>query len=270
MVWPTTKSREPVGDYNHSSEREAVGDSEEDKDWENNDSFSDEDQLISSDDGTNVGFSDEDDEQFNLDDDADSMVRETVFENAINASTTCAGEKSETHAIGGEEVQDAITTSPFLEVAFNEPPAHDGQKSGEHATVVDLPDEEDEQCDLEEDEETIVQETVPEVALNEQPAHAGHKTGEHVTVVDLPDAGVTPKTKKIKKTEVSDTVPATGLCACDLNRACSMGACLSIPDSILKASPAHVGDKMEGNVTVAVVLVVDDTPKTQKKSGREC
>ncbi|KAI3496924.1 hypothetical protein L1887_39302 [Cichorium endivia] len=87
-----------VGDYNHSPERDVVGDSEEEKDLESDDQFSDEDQLISSDDRTQVGFSDEEDEQFHLDDDADSVVQGTVFEDAINASPAHAGEKMEGHA----------------------------------------------------------------------------------------------------------------------------------------------------------------------------
>ncbi|KAI3792508.1 hypothetical protein L2E82_06390 [Cichorium intybus] len=219
------------GDYNQITAGE---ESEEDKDWES-DSLSDEDQLISSDDGTNVGFSEEDDEQFNLDDDAISVVRETVFENAINTSTTRAREKSETHAMGGDEFQDTISTTPKR------------AKEVRHAT--------------DEDEESIVQETFHEEAFIEPPAQDGHKNDGHVTVVHLPDAGDTPKTQKNQEVNVKD--PVIGLYACDLNQACSMGVCLSNHVGILKDPPAHVGDKKEGNCTIDVARQEYDINKTQ-------
>ncbi|KAI3691371.1 hypothetical protein L2E82_49722 [Cichorium intybus] len=123
-----------VGDSKHIPDREVHGDSEEEKDWESDDRFSDEDQLKSSDDGLSFSDeSDEDDEQYDLDDDADSVVRETVLEDAINASPTHAGEKTEVQAavlevqhardifdtpkkqeriIAGHDVEDAINASP--------------------------------------------------------------------------------------------------------------------------------------------------------------
>ncbi|KAI3689266.1 hypothetical protein L2E82_47219 [Cichorium intybus] len=232
------------GDYNHSPEREAVGDSEEDKDWENSDSFSDEDQLISSDDGTNVGFSEEDDEQFNLNDDAVSVVRETVFENAINTSTTRAGEKSETHARGCDEIQDAITTSP--------------NRAEEVRQATN------------EDEESIVQETVHEVAFIDPPAQDGHKTDGHATVVHLPDAGDTPKTQKKKSilkappAHVGDKTEGNITSDVALEKDDTNKTQIQVEENVKDPeSPAHVGDKKELNITVDVALEVDESNKNQ-------
>ncbi|KAI3781826.1 hypothetical protein L2E82_11852 [Cichorium intybus] len=124
-----------VGDYNHSLEREVVGDSEEETDWESNDSFSDEDLLIKSDEGTRAGFSDEDDEQSNHDDDADSVSRESVFEDALYASSTHATidedafRASPTHAgekkdvvsvVRGTVVEEAVDQSSTYATVFEE------------------------------------------------------------------------------------------------------------------------------------------------------
>ncbi|KAI3737573.1 hypothetical protein L2E82_27580 [Cichorium intybus] len=58
--------------------------------------------TIASDGCTNVSFSDEEDEQYDLDEDEDSLVQESVFEVAFNENSPHAEDKTEGHATVAE------------------------------------------------------------------------------------------------------------------------------------------------------------------------
>ncbi|KAI3788756.1 hypothetical protein L2E82_01531 [Cichorium intybus] len=62
--------------------------SEEENDWDSEDQLSDEDQLLSSDDARQEGFSDEEEDPFILDELEDSLGRNTDFEDETSASCT--------------------------------------------------------------------------------------------------------------------------------------------------------------------------------------
>ncbi|KAI3764760.1 hypothetical protein L2E82_14776 [Cichorium intybus] len=93
-----------VGNSNHRHESNVVGDSEEEKRVESDELSSDEDQIISSDDGTQLDFSDEEEDKFDLDDDEYSFVPDTVFEEGIKDSSACDEDEREQNDKGDDLV----------------------------------------------------------------------------------------------------------------------------------------------------------------------
>ncbi|KAI3691402.1 hypothetical protein L2E82_49761 [Cichorium intybus] len=203
-------------------ETNCTAETEEEEDSE------DEEFFLTSDEESQARFSDEEVEE----DDGQSYVQTMIPETVLKKQTCEKVGKVQGGKVG------LSFTAGFRNSSVN------GGKVGFY-------DKEDEQYELDEDDETIVQETVPEIAFNESPAHAEDKNDGHATVAELANAGDTPKTQK--KTDENITDPALGLCACDSNPALCLCACVSNPVNILKASPVHAGDNMEGNVTIAVV-----------------
>ncbi|KAI3700063.1 hypothetical protein L2E82_44678 [Cichorium intybus] len=97
-----TSHRVNVGEPVHSHDSKVLFDSEEENDWDREDQLSDEDHLLSSDDATQDGFSDEEVDPFNLDEDEeeDSLGR---YESKVLSGTATRDQKEREQQQMGDE-----------------------------------------------------------------------------------------------------------------------------------------------------------------------
>ncbi|KAI3689375.1 hypothetical protein L2E82_47330 [Cichorium intybus] len=276
MVWPTTKSTElvkkgngfgdkrfvirvsevegnlfkpvrlvKVGNSNHRHESNVVGDSEEEKRVESDELSSDEDQIISSDDGTQLDFSDEEEDKFDLDDDEYSFVPDTVFEEGIKDSSACDEDEREqndkgddlvdandspitpkksegddtdpqfrSYACDSNTVPDTVVEERITySVARDEEEREQNVKGDE----VGLTDENDEELQIGADENTEIQYKIFEETIKPLSACEGEIMLNLGPVYEIKEASVKGGPHKPKKPDVKERAPETNLSECDSN-----------------------------------------------------